>query len=100
MYVELLAGLDQLLLGAKNDTRGQVNGTEWSRTQNIIPDPTNCLQTREDMRKPGKHPRYNKNQQFTLLEALKNLSKLRILPHDQIQDQFTDHHTDMTHIVL
>lgn len=52
------------------------------------------------MRKPGKHPRYNKNQQFTLLEALKNLTKLRILPHDQIQDQFADHHTDMTHIVL
>jgi hypothetical protein len=52
------------------------------------------------MRKPGKHPRNNKDQQFTLLEALKNLTKLRILPHDQIQDQFTDHHTDMTHIVL
>lgn len=52
------------------------------------------------MGEPGKDPGYYKDQQSTLFKAVKNLTKLGILAHDQIQDQFADYHTDVAHIVL
>ena len=50
------------------------------------------------MGEPGKYPRNDKNQEFRLLETLKNRFKLSVLGHYEIEDDFAQYDTNMADI--
>lgn len=50
-----------------------------TRAKNVVPNPTNSLDTGEDVGEPGEHPRYDEWQHVHILKALEDLLEVLIL---------------------
>lgn len=89
-YVELVALLDQFLLGGEDDAGGEVDDAVGAGAEEVVPDAAGGLDAGEDVCEPGQHPGDDEDDQVHLPEALKDLFELLVSPEQQREHHVAD----------
>ena len=98
-YVEFSTLLYQFVLRGQNDASSEVDDSMGACTKNVVPDSTNCFDTRKHMGEPSENPGNDENYKIDLSKALKYGLKLFVLCEEQGQNHFTNENSKSSNVI-